>query len=518
MIAHVLDMFPGIKDPVFICNREHLDEPQFHMEEILKELSPRGRIVAIDPHSLGPVHAILMAHDAIDPARPTVVNYCDFACYWDFGHFHLFTEETGCDGAIPCYIGFHPHMLNSTSYAYLRQSNGWVEAIQEKQPYTDDPMSEHASSGTYYFRTGELALAYCRRTIQQGLSVNGEYYVSLVYQQMIEAGLSVAVYAIQHFMQWGTPEDLADYNRWSAVFRRLAVDAIPASQSGTVMMPMAGAGARFAAEGFVNPKPLIPVSGLPMALQARRDLPACERSVFVVRKDLPGLPGLAEALEVAVRGARLVVLEHITEGAAVTCLLALDESDLNGPLTIGACDNGVLYDTNRFEALMADDDIDVIVWVIRGFPNAVRNPKMYGWVAVDQNRVTGVSVKVPLADPAQDPVIIGTFTFKRASDFRAAAERLVARGGRAGGEFHVDGCIEDAVAIGLNCVIMDVDGYMGWGTPDELRTFVYWQSCFHKWPRHPYKLESDCRVPADAVVVLAAEYAPIVPLPPGRRT
>ena len=45
--------------------------------------------------------------------------------------------------------------------------------------------------------------------------------------------------------------------------------------------------------------------------------------------------------------------------------------------------------------------------------------------------------------------------------------------------------------LGLNCKLFEVDKYICWGTPNDLKTFEYWQSCFHKWSSHPYCLELD---------------------------
>ena len=60
------------------------------------------------------------------------------------------------------------------------------------------------------------------------------------------------------------------------------------------------------------------------------------------------------------------------------------------------------------------------------------------------------------------------------------------RNGRVNGEFYVDSCINDALLLGYKCHVFDVDHYFSWGTPNELRTFEYWQSCFHKWKSHEY--------------------------------
>ena len=38
---------------------------------------------------------------------------------------------------------------------------------------------------------------------------------------MNEDNLVSRVYEIEHFMQWGTPEDVKEYNHWSSIFHRL---------------------------------------------------------------------------------------------------------------------------------------------------------------------------------------------------------------------------------------------------------------------------------------------------------
>lgn len=514
IIAHVMNLFPGERDVIFVCNQAHLDEPAYRMTEILREVCPAGRVVGIAPHRLGPVHAVMQVMHLLDPARPVVVNYCDFTCYWDWADFRAFVAETGCEGAIPAYRGFHPHSLGSTFYAYLRTHGGWVQEIQEKQPFTDRPMEEYASSGTYYFATAARMREAFEAVVERGLTVGGEYYVSLAYRPLLERGLAVAVYPLQHFMQWGTPGDMAEYLRWSAAFRWLAHDeGRPAHQAGTVMVPMAGLGKRFADRGFTTPKPLVPVSGRAMAVQAAADLPQ-GRLLHVVRQDLPGLEGVGAALQ-----GEMVVLDGVTDGQARTCALGLAAArvDMDAPLTIGACDNGMLYDGKAFEAALSEG-AEILVWVVRGHPAAGLHPTMFGWVEADAaGVVTRISVKTPLSDPATDPIVVGAFSFKRASIFVEAFERMVQRGAKVNGEYYVDTCINDALALGYSCRVFEIAHYLGWGTPDDLATFEYWQSCFHKWASHPYRLGGDRRVPAEAVAGLEARYAAPPIERPGRR-
>lgn len=522
IVAHVIDMFPGERDFLFICNQDHLDNPEYRMESILKEYCPTGRVVGIPPHKLGPIHAVRQVAHLIDMGRPVVVNYCDFTCYWDWQNFKYFVSKTACIGAIPAYKGFHPHTLGSTNYAYMLENEGWVQDIQEKQPYTSHRMEEYASSGTYYFASAEIMCDAFRATMEQNLQVGGEYYVSLAYKPLLAKQQPVAVYPLQHFMQWGTPEDVAEYNTWSHAFRRLIAPVDGGAQAqGALIVPMAGLGQRFAHEGYPHTKPLIPVSGLPMVAQATRDLPPAERQVFVVRSDMPGYEEVSSVLKRLYPQAVIKTIDRVTEGQACTALIGLDALEDGAdrplePLTVGACDNGALYDLNAFSALMRNPDVDVVVWGVRAYPNAVRHPKMFGWVDAVDGKIKAISVKTPLDKPASDPIVLGTFTFRRAADFRRAVAHLIARDGRINGEFYIDSCINDAIELGMQCHLFEVDNYLCWGTPNDLRTFEYWQSCFHKWAHHPYRLERDGRVPEDQRTPLEALYRATVPALPGR--
>ena len=512
IIAHVIDMFPGEEDFVFICNQDHLSNSEFHMESVLRKYCPTARVIGISPHKLGPIHAVCQVSNMIDPERPVIVNYCDFTCYWDWHHFKSHLLATKCDGAIPAYKGFHPHSLGSTNYAYLREENCHVLDIQEKQPYTNNRMEEYASSGTYYFASGKIMNDAFRSTVEQGINVGGEYYVSLAYKTLLEQKRSVIVYPLQHFMQWGTPEDVAEYNGWSAAFHRMGEPQHPAPKAlGTLVVPMAGMGQRFTNEGYAVTKPLIPVSGKPMVMQAVNDLPPAVHHAFVLRKDMPGHQEISSMLRHTYPDAVIETIPHVTEGQACTALIGMKAlerkiGEIPGPVTFGACDNGMLYDVTAFRAMADAPDVDVIVWGVRGHINAMRNPQMFGWIDAEGGAIRHISVKRPLGSPATDPIVLGTFTFKRAEDFRKVVNRLIARNGRVNNEFYIDSCINDAIDLGLRCHLFEVDSFLSWGTPNDLRTFEYWQSCFHKWESHPYRLENDPRVPAEAVRSLEERY------------
>jgi NDP-sugar pyrophosphorylase family protein len=521
IVAHVIDMFPGEQDFIFICNNEHLNNPQYRMKEILNHYCPTGKIMGIEPHKLGPVYAVKQAKNILDLAKPTVVNYCDFTCYWDWNDFKSFAKETACDGAIPAYRGFHPHTLGTTNYAYMQESNGWLTAIQEKQPFTDNRMEEFASSGTYYFSTAQLMLDTFEEVLGRNINVGGEYYVSLAYIPLLEKRRKIAVYELQHFMQWGTPEDVAEYNSWSDTFKRLVKSVGKENQrtaEQAVVIPMAGLGKRFSDEGYTAPKPLIEISGKPMVVQACGHLPQAYEYVFVLREDMPGYAEISETLKSNFPRVRLVSVPQVTDGQATSANIGVQSIDpaFTAPITFGACDFGALYDLEKFNAILDDQGTDLIVWAVRGHTNAIRKPHMFGWINADsEGNILDVSVKKPISSQvASDPIVLGTFTFRSVQHFRRCYERLIERRGLINGEYYLDSCVNDAIALGMKCKIFEVECYMSWGTPNDLKTFEYWQSCLHKWDGHIYRLELDSRVSVDKLAGLTEKYRKMIPSRP----
>ena len=513
IIQYVVEMFDSKDDFIFICNEEHLLDSSYNMQSILKSAAPNGGIISIKPHKLGPVYAVMQAIDEIDLQKPTVVNYCDFACYWDYDHFKDFAKRLDADGIIPSYRGFHPHTLWSNYYAYVREDKYRAFEIQEKRPFTSNPRDEFASSGTYYFKTGELMLQYFQRCIDEGLMVSDEYYVSMTYKPMMQDKLKVYVYELQHFMQWGTPSDLKEYQYWSKIFFNLIKEKHPPKHDGSLLLPMAGLGSRFEKEGYKDQKPVIPVSGLPMSVQAMNDLPKAEFQRYVLRGDKSVLDILTNTLKDHSINPSFVILNHPTDGQATTCVEGSTGLDLDAPVTIAACDNGMIYDNKTFDKLMLDDDVDIIVWGAKGYPGAERSPNMYGWIEVDDltNTISKVSVKKPLSDPCSDNIVVGAFTFKKLRYFFESVDRMKSRKALVNNEYYVDMAINDAVALGYRCKVFEIDSYICWGTPNDLKTFEYWQSCFHKWGSHPYKLENDKNIPINKIEELKNKYAHITP-------
>lgn len=508
IIEHVCDLFPNENKFTFICNSKHLAETD--MREVLLCIKPNSNVIEIPNHKKGPVFAVSLVEDLIDDDEEVIVNYCDFGAYWDYEDFLKHTRNRNADGAVPAYKRFHPHMLGSTNYAFMRDDEQWMLEIKEKEPFTDNRMNEYASDGTYYFKKGSYVKKYFNELMEKDINLKGEYYVSLIYNLLVKDGLKVSIYDVQHMLQWGTPQDVEEYNIWSKYFKNIIgeKEKLTALNNSITLIPLAGKGSRFAKVGYKDPKPLIEVSGKPMIIQAANCLPNSTEHIFVTLEEhLKSYP-LENTLKNEYTNCKIVPIKEVTEGQAITCSLGLDGVDENKSLLIAATDNGMIYNQEKYHALINDENVDAIIFTFRHHISSKNNPHMYGWVKVDdKENAIDVSVKVPISDnPFEDHAIVGTFWFKKVGYFNKALKNLLDKNIRVNNEFYVDSLMGELIELGLNVKVFEVDDYICWGTPDDYENFVYWQSFFHKVSWHPYSLEKDITVNKEKISELDVKY------------
>lgn len=498
-------MYPAETDFIFVCRGEHLrKEPD--MRERLMTLAPNARIVALEDWiKKGPVYDVLRAYrelkaaDQIDAEVPCIINYCDFHMIWDFQAFADMARERDCDGSVPCYTGFHPHLLPQKNYyaSCLTDEQDNLIEIREKYSFEKDKMKAKHSPGVYYFKSGDIMEKYCRiLTEHEECAINGEFYASLPYNFMVQDGLKVWIPAnVEYFCQWGTPEDMQEFVYWTDMIREAQGNNRPESpvpeeteSAGKVLIPMAGAGQRFAKAGYKVHKPAIMTidrhdgEEKPMVVCATNDLPgvaADGSNVIYVDRTFHKEDGVEDAIRQYYAKAQFITVDHLTQGQACTCMLAEKYLDPEEPLLIAGCDNGMDIDAEAFHRLTKD--CDCIVFTYRRNEAVIDNPNAYGWMIADeQGNITGTSIKKAVSDtPTEDPAVVATFWFRKAGIFLEATAKMIREDDRINGEFYVDQTIKHVLDLQYRAKIFDIDRYVGWGTPADYenyqKTYTYFK-------------------------------------------
>ena len=485
IIQHIVDLYPVDSDFIFIINDNHAKDME--LCEYLDGLEiDRLSICSVPVHKKGPVYSVDQYQHHIEDDEQVIINYCDFSMDWDYFDFEEFVNTTDCDGCVVCYTGFHPHMLGGDNYAFCRtDEEDKILEIQEKKPFTDNKMSEYASSGTYYFKKGSYVKKYFRELMEKEITVNDEYYVSMVYNLLIEDGLINKVYEVPHMLQWGTPLDLAEYQQWSKYCNRVIEGQTQTVLNNCVTaLPMAGWGNRFAQAGYQVPKPCIQVNGHYMLDQALKCLPKTDAIVLGAltrHKDLLPLEDYGH----------VVWMDEVLSGQACTTERIVSEiKDPDQSILVSACDNGMLYNGRELQWLSNND---LIVWTFRNNYTTYRNPNAYSWVELgDDGYVKQIHVKdFKWEDPLKEHAVTGTFWFRNKTVYMDSLSQLYQKNNRVNNEFYVDSLVNEAIELGYKVKHFEIDHYICWGTPNDLQTYQYWQRFFNKVDWHSYTYEKD---------------------------
>ena len=236
-----------------------------------------------------------------------------------------------------------------------------------------------------------------------------------------------------------------------------------------IVLPIAGRGSRFAVAGYAQPKPLIPVHGIPMIAAVVRNVrPRCaHRFVFVALTEHLEHAGMRDALALAAPGCIIVPVERVTEGAACTVLLAREHINSDDPLMLANSDQWVDIDIDDYLASMDRQRADALIMTMKA-----DDPK-WSFVGLNGQRlVTRVVEKEVISNEAT----VGIYNFRRGCDFVRAAEQMIARNLRVNNEFYVapvyNQLIEEGARIAIYNVGREGAGMYGLGIPSDLEQFL----------------------------------------------
>lgn len=481
IIQHVIEMFPDVEDVLFIINEEHALDTTWALQETLYGIAPHAEIAVIPPHKKGPAWAIRQAAARINLEDPVVVNYCDFSCTWDFPSFRR-SLESGVDGLIATYSGFHPHMLRNSHYAFLKLDEmGRVCGIQEKRAYTDAPMTEPASSGTYGFGTGQILLDAIDAQIEVNDSYNEEFYTSLTYRNMIERGLQILNFPIDKFLQWGTPEDLSDFMDQKRFFLFKSQDAEIQTSIQRVEMLAAGAGKRFKDAGYVRAKPFLPLGEHFLASEALKAIGSLIPNKRILFQETFEIP--EDFLKMCQHdGIEIEFVDGITSGQAESALRMLENTQSEN-CVVATCDSLLFPNADNFADIFEGRTLGV--WVTEPSIHATRNPSQFGWVLLNElDEIVQVSIKKSPPNLHGWHVITGTFIFGDTAESSTLIREFLATGSTVNGEFYLDTLIEFAQVRDWKILGLHPKWFVSLGTPDEYETYRYWESFFRDNPSY----------------------------------
>lgn len=177
---------------IFCLRQDHINN--FGVDEIFrKKFGEDIKIVIIDKITDGSVSTCLLAKDYIDNDLPLYIYTVDV-------HFQR---------------RFIPHPMENTSgqvltfksnnpaYSYVKtDSYGHAVLTAEKEV-----ISNNACVGVYGFATGKLFVEYAQKMIAMNLRTRNEFYITPLYNLMIQDNHKINIQEVERMYIMGTPEE-----------------------------------------------------------------------------------------------------------------------------------------------------------------------------------------------------------------------------------------------------------------------------------------------------------------------
>lgn len=230
-----------------------------------------------------------------------------------------------------------------------------------------------------------------------------------------------------------------------------------------VLIPMAGAGSRFVSAGYTFPKPLIDVEGTPMIQRVVENVAMEANYIFIVRAEHRDRYNLDTLLKLMVPNCTIVEISELTDGAAVTTLVAKHLINNDQKLLIVNSDQLISWNPIEFMYKMTEMQADGGI-----VTHTATHPKWSFAKVEDDGTVSRVEEKNPISDVAT----VGIYYWAKGSDYVKYAEQMISKNIRTNNEFYVCPVYNEAIADGKKIIPYQVSEMWGIGTPEDLQLYL----------------------------------------------
>jgi dTDP-glucose pyrophosphorylase len=208
-----------------------------------------------------------------------------------------------------------------------------------------------------------------------------------------------------------------------------------------ILIPLAGGNAFFGDQSeYQFPKPLVEINGRPMiqwVFENLQDIEVPQRKyIFILREDDCNRFHLDQTISILSDGKAVVTrLKQETKGAVCSCLMAVDELDMNQPLIIANGDQIIDKDFSKAIEYFINKKLDGGVITFQSV-----HPK-WSYARTEGEEVVETAEKRPISKNA----IAGVYYFRKASDFVHGAFEVIKKNTNTNGLFFISSTINELI-------------------------------------------------------------------------
>ncbi len=197
----------------FLFQKEHIKKYKINtkLNKLLKKLKiPQSQVTIIPVEQLteGTACTAKLAEKFINNDEKLVlINVDQFIEGFELSNLITYCSLLDLDG---CLVTFTPPP-NDTKWSYCRLEKDKVVEVAEKKV-----ISDIANTGIFYFKRGKDFISAAQSMIDKNIRVNNEFYVSPVYNELINAGQNIGIYHVKQedgevFFGLGTVESIEEF-------------------------------------------------------------------------------------------------------------------------------------------------------------------------------------------------------------------------------------------------------------------------------------------------------------------
>jgi len=230
-----------------------------------------------------------------------------------------------------------------------------------------------------------------------------------------------------------------------------------------ILIPMAGRGKRFEDVGYSFPKPLIDIEGKPMIQLIIENLNLTGKHIFLCQKEHYEKYALDKLLEMLSPNCKIIQIDGITDGAAVTALKAKELINNDEELIIANSDQWINWNPQHFLSFLQNNDAD------GGIITFISTHPKWSFVKVNESGlITELAEKKPISNIAT----AGIYYYKHGKTFVEAAEQMITKNIRTNNEFYIAPAYNEIIQNGGKVFHYPVAEMYGLGTPEDLQYFL----------------------------------------------
>ena len=230
-----------------------------------------------------------------------------------------------------------------------------------------------------------------------------------------------------------------------------------------ILIPMAGAGKRFADAGYTFPKPLIEINNKPMIQWVVDCINIKANFIFLILKEHQEKYNISSVLKILRPNCKIIEINELTEGAACTTLLAEKFINNDNPLIIANSDQFIRWNSSNVMYNLTSKKYDGAILTFKSI-----HPK-WSYVKSDNDNIIS---KVAEKEVISNRATVGVYYWKKGSDYVKYANQMIDQNIRVNNEFYVCPVYNEALKDKKKIKAVDVDEMIGLGTPEDLNVFI----------------------------------------------